>query len=92
MSEIVIEGTNLGYTTKPYDFVDQQTGERRTGTTQKLHVLTGMESVEVRVEDAYVAMARALPVNRPVTLVVEVPKQTRFKFVSVIEQAQVKAS
>lgn len=80
MAEILVEGINLGYTEKPYDFKDES-GERRTGITQRLHVLVGVESLEVRVPDERVPEAKALPLKVPVALKVSLPKNARMTLV-----------
>jgi len=51
-----IEGTVLGYSEKPYDFTDEA-GERRQGVTRLLHILDGMNTVEVKVPEALATQA-----------------------------------
>lgn len=76
MAEIQVEGLNLGYTEKGYDFTDDQ-GERRVGQTQRLHVLVDTEVLEIRVPDERVAEAKALPLKERIAVVVNLPKGTR---------------
>lgn len=80
MAEIIVEGQNLGYTAKPYDFTDER-GERRTGVSQRLHVLVGTDVFEVRVPDERVAEAQALPLKENIALRVSVPKNARMTLV-----------
>lgn len=76
MAEILIEGVNLGYTAKPYDFTDEG-GERRQGVSQRLHLLVDTEVIEVRVPDERVAEAQAIPLKADVTVRVNVPKSVK---------------
>jgi hypothetical protein len=76
MAEILIEGVNLGYTEKAYDFVDEG-GERRQGVSQRLHLLVDTEVIEVRVPDERVAEARAVPLKTECTVRVNVPKSVK---------------
>lgn len=79
MAEIQVEGLNLGYTEKPYDFTDDATGRQVTGVSQLLHILLedATDVLVVKVPDAMVATAKALPVKARVSLVVNVPKGVR---------------
>lgn len=81
MAEIIVEGVNLGYTEKPYDFKDDSTGERVTGVSQRLHVLVGTEVLDLRVPDERVPEAKSLAEKGPVVLKVNVPKNARLAFI-----------
>lgn len=83
MAEILVEGTNLGYTEKAYDFVDDQ-GERRQGVSQRLHVLVGTEVLDLRVPDERITGARALEANAVVALRVAIPKNARLTLVEAV--------
>lgn len=76
MAEIYVEGTNLGYTEKPYDFTNDN-GEQIKGVSQLLHVLVDTDVLVVKVPDAMVPQARALAVKEAVGLRVTLPKGTR---------------
>lgn len=82
MAEIQIEGTNLGYTEKPYDFKNDA-GEQIAGVSQRLHVLVGTEVIEVKVPDAYVAEAKALALHDQVVVLVSLPKTVKPTLLSV---------
>jgi hypothetical protein len=76
MAEIIVEGVNLGYTEKPYDFTDDATGKKVSGVSQRLHVLVGTEVLDERVPEA-----KSLPEKSSVVLKVNVPKNARLAFV-----------
>jgi len=89
MAEILVEGINLGVTEKPYDFKDES-GERRTGVSNRLHILVGTEVLDVRVPDEGLATARAIPLKGNCAVVVNLPRNVRVALVDV--HVQPKAS
>lgn len=80
MAEIFVEGLNLGYTEKPYDFKNDA-GEQIKGVSQLLHLLVDTDVLVVKVPDERVVEARALPMKEQVAMRVSLPKGTRVTLV-----------
>jgi hypothetical protein len=76
MAEMQLQGINLGYQSKEYDFTDES-GARRQGVSHSLHLLCGVVVHRVRVPDEWIERAKALPLNQSVTVAVTLPASVR---------------
>lgn len=74
MANLTLEGTVLGVQSKPYDFNDKETGERRVGTAHRLWLWDerGVEPIEVRLNEAHLPTAQNFAHGEVITCAVNV--------------------